>query len=147
MHQPGIECVAGLVSCTLGGTGATRLCTLVQSPVPNVRCNVRLPGQSMDVEHLLQRFPTVLHGIVQGVLRQQAGGSWFPCKDLKLSITVLMPHSSEPHHRFGAVAGREGSWPMELPNPRPLFRPVTRRLFSRMRHQALSPHLWGCPQP
>ena len=112
-----------------------------------MRCNIRLPGQSMDVEHLLQRFPTVLHGIVQGVFRQQAGGAWFPCKDLKLSITVLMPQSSEPHHWFSAVAGREGSWPMELPNPRPLLRPVTLRTFSRMHHQALSPHLWGALNP
>ena len=52
--------------------------------------------------------------------RQQAGGAWFPCKDLKLSITVLMPQSSEPHHWFAAVASREGSWPMKLPNSRPL---------------------------
>ncbi len=103
-----------------------------------MRCNIRLPGQSMDVEHLLQRFPTVLHGIVQGVFRQHAGGTWF---------TVLMPQSSEPHHWFSAVAGREGSWPMELPNPRPLLRPVTLRTFSRVRHQALSPHLWGALNP
>ena len=41
---------------------------------------------------------------------------------MKLSITVLMPQSGEPCHWFGAVAGREGSWPMELPNPRPLLR-------------------------
>ena len=40
-------------------------------------------------------------GIVQGVFRQQAGGAWFPCRGLKLAITVLMPQSSEPHHWFG----------------------------------------------
>ena len=118
-----------------------------QSHVPNVRCNIKLPGQSIDVEHLLQRFPTVLRGIVQGVFRQQAGGAWFPCRDLKLAITVLMPQSSEPHHWFGAVACREGSWPMELPNPRPLLRPVTLRTFSRLRHLSMSPHLWGTLNP
>ena len=39
-----------------------------------------------------------MFGIVQGVFRQQAGGAWFPCRDLKLAITVLMPQSSEPHN-------------------------------------------------
>ena len=105
------------------------------------------PGQSIDVEHLLQRFPTVLRGIIQGVFRQQAGGAWFPCRDLKLAITVLMPQSSEPHHWFGAVACREGSWPMELPNQRPLLRPVTLRTFARLRHLSMSPHLWGTLNP
>ena len=55
-----------------------------------------------------------------------------------------MPQSSEPHHWFGAVAGREGSWPMELPNPRPLLRPVTLR---SIRHQSMSSHLWGTRNP
>ena len=128
--------------CTLGETDSEYRAEHVQSPVPNVRCNIKLSGQSMDVEHLLQRFPTVLRGIVQ-----QAGGAWFPCEDLKLSITVLIPQSSEPHLWFSAIAGREGSWPMELPNPRPLLRPVTLRTFSRMRDQALSPHLWGTLNP
>ena len=54
-----------------------------------------------------------------------------------------MLQSSEPHHWFTAVAGREGFWPMELPNPRPLLRLISLRTFSRMRHRALSPHLWG----
>ena len=108
-----------------------------------MRCNIKLPGQSIDVEPLLQRFPTVLRGIVQGVFRQQAGGAWFPCKDLKVAIVVLMPQSCEPHHWFGAVACREGSWPMELPNPRPLLRLVTLRTFARLRHMSMSPHLWG----
>ena len=108
---------------------------------------IKLPGQSIDVEHLLQRFSTVLRGIIQGVFRQQAGGAWFPCRDLKLAITVLMPQSSEPHHWFGAVACREGSWPMELPNPRPLLRPVTLRTFARLRHLSMSPHLWGTLNP
>ena len=111
--------------CSLGVTTSEYRAEHTQSNVPNVRCNIKLPGQSIDVEHLLQRFPTVLRGIVQGVFRQQAGCAWFPCRDLKLAITVLMPQSSEPHHWFGAVACREGSWPMELPNPRPLLRPVT----------------------
>ena len=71
----------------------------------------------------------------------------FPCRDLKLAITVLMPQSSEPHHWFGAVACREGSWPMELPNPRPLLRPVTLRTFARLRHLSMSPHLWGTLNP
>ena len=115
------------------------------SDVPNVRCGVRLPGQSLDVEHLLQHFPAVFRGIVRGVFRQQAGGAWFLCKDLKLHITVLMPQSSEPHHWFAAVAGREGSWPMELPNPRPLLRPITLRAFTRMRHRSLLP--WGNLDP
>ena len=69
------------------------------------------------------------------------------CRDLKLAITVLMPQSSEPHHWFGAVACREGSWPMELPNPRPLLRPVTLRTFARLRHLSMSPHLWGTLNP
>ena len=116
--------------CSLGETTSEYGAEHTQSDVPNVRCNIKLLGQSIDVEHLLQRFPTVLRGIVQGVFRQQAGGTWFPCKDLKLAITVLMPQSSEPHHWFGAVACREGSWPMALPNPRPLLRPVTSRTFS-----------------
>ena len=127
--------------CSLGETTSEYRAEHTQSDVPNVRCNIKLPGQSIDVEHLLQRFPTVLRGIVQGVFRQQAGGAWFPCKDLKLAITVLMPQSSEPHHWFGAVACREGSWPMELPNPRPLLRPVT------LRHLSMSPHLWGTLDP
>ena len=111
--------------CSLGVTTSEYRAEHIQTHVPNVRCNIKLPGQSIDVEHLLQRFPTVLRGIVQGVFRQQAGGAWFSCRDLKLAITVLMPQSSEPHHWFGAVACREGSWPMELPNSRPLLRPVT----------------------
>ena len=41
----------------------TRLCSLGETTLNNVRCNIKLPGQSMDVEHLLQRFPTVLRGI------------------------------------------------------------------------------------
>ncbi len=131
----------------LGGTVPEFRAEHVASDVPNVRCSVRLPGQSLDVEHLLQHFPTVFRGIVRGVFRQQAGGAWFPCKDLKLHITVLMPQSSEPHHWFAAVAGREGSWPMELPNPRPLLRPLTLRTFTRMRHRSLSPHLWGNLDP
>ena len=36
------------------------------------------------------------------VFCQQAGGAWLPCKDLKLSITVLMSQSSKPHHWFSA---------------------------------------------
>ena len=117
------------------------------SYVPNVRCSIKLPQQSLNVEHLLPGFPTVFHGIVCGVFRQQAGGAWFPSKILKIHITVIMPQSSEPHHWFTAVAGREGSWPMELPNPRPLLRPISLRTFSRMRHRALSPHLWGSLVP
>ena len=66
---------------------------------------------------------------------------------MKLNITVLMPQSGEPCHWFGAVAGREGSWPMELPNPRPLLRPPCLRTFSRIRHRTLSTHLWGQPAP
>ena len=132
---------------SLGGTTSEYRAEHTQTHVPNVRCNIKLPGQSIDVEHLLQRFPTVLRGIVQGVFRQQAGGAWFPCRDLKLAITVLMPQSSEPHHWFGAVACREGSWPMELPNPRPLLRPVTLRTFARLRHLSMSPHLWGTLNP
>ena len=116
--------------CSLGETTSEYRAEHTQSDVPNVRCNIKLPGQSIDVEHLLQSFPTVLRGIVQGVFRQQAGGAWFPCKDLKLSITVLMPQSSEPHHWLGAVACREGSWPMELPNPRRLLWPVTLRTYN-----------------
>ena len=88
---------------SLGGTTSEYRAEHTQTLVPNVRCNIKLPGQSIDVEHLLQRFPTVLRGIIQGVFRQQAGGAWFPCRDLKLAITVLMPQSSEPHHWFGAV--------------------------------------------
>ena len=95
--------------CSLGVTTSEYRAEHTQTHVPNVRCNIKLPGQSIDVEHLLLRFPTVLRGIVQGVFRQQAGGAWFPCRDLKLAITVLMPQSSEPHHWFGAVACREGS--------------------------------------
>ena len=125
--------------CSLGETTSEYRAEHTQSNVPNVRCNIKLPGQSIDVEHLLQRFPTVLRGIVQGVFRQQAGGAWFPSRDLKLAITVLMPQSSEPHHWFGAVACRGGSWPMELPNPRPLL--------SRLRHLSMSPHLWGTLDP
>ena len=132
---------------SLGGTTSEYRAEHTQTLVPNVRCNIKLPGQSIDVEHLLQRFPTVLRGIVQGVFRQQAGGAWFPCRDLKLAITVLMPQSSEPHHWFGAVACREGSWPMELPNARPLLRPVTLRTFARLRHLSMSPHLWGTLNP
>ena len=81
--------------CSLGVTTSEYRAEHTQTHVPNVRCNPKLPGQSIDVEHLLQRFPTVLRGIVQGVFRQQAGGVWFPCRDLKLAITVLMPQSSE----------------------------------------------------
>ena len=76
--------------CSLGETTSEYRAEHTQSNVPNVRCNIKLPGQSIDVEHLLQRFPTVLRGIVQGVFRQQAG-AWFPCRGLKLAITVLMP--------------------------------------------------------
>ena len=112
----------------------------------SARC-FKLPGQSLNVEYLLPGFPTVLQGIVRGVFRQQAGGAWFPSKTVKISLTVIMPQSSEPHHWFTAVAGREGSWPMELPNPRPLLRPLSLRTFSRMRRRALSPHLWGCLEP
>ena len=36
---------------------------------------------------------------------------------------------------------------MELPNPRPLLRPVSLRTFSRMRRRALSPHLWCRLEP
>ena len=133
--------------CSLGVTTSEYCAEHTQTHVPNVRCNIKLPGQSIDVEHPLLRFPTVLRGIVQGVFRQQAGGAWFPCRDLKLAITVLMPQSSEPHHWFGAVACREGSWPMELPNPRPLLRPVTLRTFSRLRRLSMSPHLWGTLNP
>ena len=57
-----------------GGNAAAYRAEHVLTPVPNVRCSIRLPGQSMGVEHLLPHFPTVLHGIVQGVFCQQAGG-------------------------------------------------------------------------
>ena len=56
--------------CSLGVTTSEYRAEHTQSHVPNVRCNIKLPGQSIDVEHLLQRFPTVLRGIVQGVFRQ-----------------------------------------------------------------------------
>ena len=69
--------------CFLGVTTSEYRAEHTQSNVPNVRCNIKLPGQRIDVEHLLQRFPTVLRGIVQGVFRQQAGGAWSPCRDLK----------------------------------------------------------------
>ena len=92
--------------CSLGVTASEYRAEHTQTHVPNVRCNIKLPGQSIDVEHLLQRFPTVLRGIVQGVFRQQAGGAWFPCRDLKLAITVLMPQSSEPHHWFARSCAR-----------------------------------------
>ena len=115
--------------------------------VPNVRRSVRLPKQSLNVEHLLPCFPTVFQGIVRGVFRQQAGGAWFPSKIMKINITVLMPQSSEPCRWFSAVAGGEGSWPMELPNPRPLLRPLTLRTFSRIRQRTLSAHLWGRLEP
>ena len=62
---------------SLRGTTSEYRAEHTQTHVPNVRCNIKLPGQSIDVEHLLQRFPTVLRGIVQGVFRQQAGGAWF----------------------------------------------------------------------
>ena len=64
-------------------------------------------------------------------------------------IAVHWQHNEacEPHHWFGAVACREGSWPMELPNPRPLLRPVTLRTFARLRHLSMSPHLWGTLNP
>ena len=77
---------------------------------------------NIDLTMALHGFGIVLRGIVQGVFRQQAGRAWFPCRDLKLAITVLMPQSSEPHHWFGAVACREGSLSM-------------------------SPHLWGTLNP
>ena len=78
--------------CSLSETASEYRAEHAQSAVPNVRCNIKLPGQSMDVEHLLQRFPTVLRGIVQGVFRQQAGGAWFPCRDLKV-FSCLSPAS------------------------------------------------------
>ena len=120
-QEPICQCAASLVPCTLSCRVETRLCSLgvttseyrehTQSNVPNVRCNIKLSEQSIDVEHLLQRFPTVLRGIVQGVFRQQASGAWFPCRDLKFAITVLMPQSSELHHWFGAVAEKvPGQW-------------------------------------
>ncbi len=56
--------------CNLGGDAPAYRAEHVETPVPNVRCSIRLPGQSLDVEHLLPHFPTVLHGIVQGVFRQ-----------------------------------------------------------------------------
>ena len=62
--------------CSLGVTTSEYRAEHTQTHVPNVRCNIKLPGQSIDVEHLLQRFPTVLRGIVQGVFRQQAGGAF-----------------------------------------------------------------------
>ena len=129
--------------CRLGDAPPAYVAEHVDSLVPHVRCNLKLAKQSLNVEHLLPCFPTVLHGIVRGVFRQQAGGAWFPIKIMKLNITVLMPQSGEPCHWFGAVAGREGSWPMELPNPRPLLRPLCLRTFSRIRHRTLSTHLWG----
>ena len=106
------------------------------------RCGIKLPDQSLNVERLLPSFSTVYQGIVRGVFRQQAGGAWFPCKTLKIFVTVIMPQSSDPHHWFAAVGSREGSWPMELPNPRPLLRRVSLRTFSRMRKRTLTPHLW-----
>ena len=131
----------------LGGTAPEFKAEHVSTNVPNVRCGIKLPDQSLNVEHLLPGFSTVYRGIIRGVFRQQAGGAWFPCKTLKIHITVIMPQSSEPHHWFAAVACREGSWPMELPNPRPLLRPVSLRTFSRMRRRALSPHLWCRLEP
>ena len=146
----------------LGGTTSEHRAEHTETHVPNVRCFFfflvsrtrhhsvfQMCGATscFDVEHLLQRFPTVLRGIVQGVFRQQAGGAWFPCRDLKLAIVVLVPQSCEPHHWFGAVACREGSWPMELPNPRLLLRPVTLRTFVGLRHLLMSPHLWGTLNP
>ena len=120
----------------LGGTVPEFKAEHVSTNVPNVRCGIKLPEQSLNVEHLLPGFSTVYRGIMRGVFRQQAGGAWFPCKTLKIHITVIMPQSSEPHHWFAAVACREGSWPMELPNPHPLLRPLS-----------LSPHLWCRLEP
>ena len=127
---------------TLGGTALEFKAEHVSTAVPHVRCGIKLPDQSLNVERLLPSFPTVYQGIVRGVFRQQAGGAWFPCKTLKIFITVIMPQSSDPHHWFAAVGSREGSWPMELPNPRPLLRRVSLRTFSRMRKRTLTPHLW-----
>ena len=132
---------------TLGGTALEFKAEHVSTEVPHVRCGIKLPDQSLNVEQLLPGFSTVYQGILRGVFRQQAGGAWFPCKTLKIHITVIMPQSSEPHHWFAAVGSREGSWPMELPNPRPLLRPVSLRTFSRMRRRALSPHLWCRLEP
>ena len=127
---------------TLGGTALEFKAEHVSTAVPHVRCGIKLPDQSLNVERLLPSFPTVYQGIVRGAFRQQAGGAWFPCKTLKIFITVIMPQSSDPHHWFAAVGSREGSWPMELPNPRPLLRRVSLRTFSRMRKRSQTPHLW-----
>ena len=97
----------------LGGTVPEFKAEHASTNVPNVRCGIKLPDQSLNVEHLLPSFCTVYRGILRGVFRQQAGGAWFLCKTVKIHITVIMPQSSEPHHWFAAVARREGSWPME----------------------------------
>ena len=44
--------------CSLGVTTSEYRAEHTQSHVPNVRCHIKLPGQSIDVEHLLLRFPT-----------------------------------------------------------------------------------------
>ena len=97
---------------SFGGKDPEFVAEHATTPVPNVRCSIKLPKQSLNIEHLLQCFPTVFHGIVREVFRQQAGGAWFHRKIMKIHITILMPQFSEPHHWFSAVAGREGSWPI-----------------------------------
>ena len=66
--------------CRLGDTPPAYVAEHVDSQVPHVRCNLKLAKQSLNVEHLLPCFPTVLHGIVRGVFRQQAGGPGFLSK-------------------------------------------------------------------
>ena len=59
----------------------------------------------VDVEHLLPRFPTGLHEIVQAFFRQQAGGIWFPCKDLSISDSWEEWLIHELCHRYLALCG------------------------------------------
>ncbi len=80
--------------CSLGETDPEYRAEHVQSPVPNVRCNIKLPGRSMDVEHLLQRFPTVLRGIVQGVLRS------FPLNGVPRMNGVPRLHAYLAYHQW-----------------------------------------------